>query len=96
MPVYQKNERNGRMEEINVPDPEYFMAVGYDRSPGDGTMHYRYVVRSELEETDYIDKSPFQKFDILRGQERGLEDGLFSSADRMNSTGQGTNVKTVG
>jgi hypothetical protein len=67
MPTYQKNETTGRMEEINVPDPEYYMAVGYDRAPGDGVMHYRYVVRSELEESEYIDKSPFNKYDIMLG-----------------------------
>lgn len=59
MPEYQKNADSGRMEEINVPDPNYYMVVGYDKNPGDGVMHYRYIVKSELEESEYIDKSPF-------------------------------------
>ena len=59
MPEYQKNTESGRMEEINVPDPNYYMVVGHDRNPGDGIMHYRYIVKSELEESEYIDKSPF-------------------------------------
>ena len=69
MPTYKMDDKTGRMEEINVPDPNYYMAVGYDREPGDGYMHYRYCVRSELEEaSDYIDKSPFNKYDVMRGQ----------------------------
>jgi hypothetical protein len=67
MPTYQKNEKTGRMEEINVPDDRYYMAVGYDRTPGDGIMHYRYVVKDELEHTEYIDHSPFMKYDLLKG-----------------------------
>jgi len=67
MPTYKKNDESGRMEEINCPDPEYYHAVGYDKQPGDGVMHYRYVVKSELEESDYIDKSPFLKYEILKG-----------------------------
>ena len=97
MPEYQKNADSGRMEEINVPDPNYYMVVGYDKNPGDGVMHYRYIVKSELEESEYIDKSPFQKFDLLKGQERGLEDdNPFVSADSKNNTGQGSNLTVCG
>ena len=56
IPTYRKNEKTGRMEEINVPDPKYYFPVGYDREPGDGYMHYRYYVGCELEESEYIDK----------------------------------------
>ena len=96
MPTYKKNDDNGRMEEINVPDPEYYHPVGYDKTPGDGVMHYRYVVKSELEESEYIDKSPFMKYEIQKGQERGLSDSIFSSADRKDSSGQGSDVKCTG
>lgn len=59
MPIYKKNEKTARMEETNVPDPNFYMVCGYDKQPGDGDMHYRYIVKSELEESEYIDKSPF-------------------------------------
>jgi len=96
MPTYKKNDKNGRMEEINVPDPEYYHPVGYDKTPGDGVMHYRYVVKSELEESEYIDKSPFMKYKIHKGQDRGLSDSIFSSADRHDSAGQGSDLTTTG
>lgn len=55
------------MEEINVPDPAYYKACGYDNKPGDGVMHYRYIVDRELEESEYIDVSPFNKYDLIKG-----------------------------
>ena len=57
------------MEEINVPDPNFYMSIGYDRTPGQEIMHYRYVVPSELEESNYMDPSPFLKFDVRKGRE---------------------------
>ena len=47
------------MKEINVPDEEYFMEIGYDRVKGDGTVHYRYILDKPLEDSEYIDKTPF-------------------------------------
>jgi hypothetical protein len=66
-PSYQRNTDSGLMEEINCPDPNYYMTVGYDKNPGDNVMHYRYVVKTELEDSQYVDKSPFAKFDIRKG-----------------------------
>ena len=87
IPTYRKNEKTGRMEEINVPDPNFYFPIGYDREPGDGRMHYRYYVKTELEWSDYIDKSPFNKYDVMRGQVRGLEDNPFLTANTTNITG---------
>ena len=84
------------MEEINVPDPKYYIPVGYDKDTECGTMHYRYVVRSELEESEYIDQSPFMKYEILKGQERGLDESIFNKADSHDAAGQGSNVTTTG
>jgi hypothetical protein len=67
MPIYKKNEETHRMEEIDIPDPKYYMPIGFDRAPGDGIMHYRYVVDRELEESCYIDESPFDKYDVKKG-----------------------------
>ena len=68
-PIYQKNPETGMMEEINVPDPNFYMSIGYDRTPGQEIMHYRYVVPCELEESNYMDPSPFLKFDVRKGRE---------------------------
>lgn len=55
------------MVECNPPDPELYMEVGYNRHPGDNMKHYRYYIQEELENTDYVEKSPFHFFDIRRG-----------------------------
>jgi len=53
--------------EVNVPDPEYFMELGYDRVPGEGTKHYRYLLKTPLEESIFMEKTPFQVYHIIRG-----------------------------
>jgi hypothetical protein len=72
------------MEEINCPDPNYYMTIGYDKNPGDGVMHYRYVVRTELEDSEYVDKSPFSKYDIRKGYD--MVDGEVKT-DAVDITG---------
>ena len=95
-PKYEKDDKHNVVE-VEVPDPDYFLPVGYDRIPGDGIMHYRYFVQSELEETQFIDKCPFNKFHLFRGQDRGLEDEIFSAAaDSVDAAGEGSNRESAG
>lgn len=72
-PEYEKDDKNNVLQ-VNIPDPDFFLPIGYDRIPGDGTMHYRYYVDCELEDFGgsnekcrYIDKSPFSKYHLFRG-----------------------------
>ena len=95
-PIYDKDEQ-GNVVEVEIPDPDYFLPVGYDRLPGDGTMHYRYYVSTELEDTTYIDTCPFNKFHLFRGQDRGLEDEIFhATADSVDAAGEGSNRQSSG
>ena len=73
MPEYAVNATTGKLEEINVPDANYYMQIGYDRAPGEKTMHYRYVIKGEYEKSPYIDSSPFQTVNITRGQAVGSD-----------------------
>jgi len=88
-PKYEKNPKTSRVEELAPPDENYFMQIGYDRQPGEGTMHYRYVLKSEMEKSQFMGKSPFNTFDIIRGSQVGV-DSYFD----LNS-GE-SNVETVG
>lgn len=56
---------------MNIPDEDYFMELGYDKVKGEGTVHYRYIVDRELEDSIYVDKSPFHEYMVKRGQSRG-------------------------
>jgi len=49
-PKYERDKHNDVIE-VEIPDPDYYMPIGYDRLPGDATMHYRYFVQTELEDT---------------------------------------------
>ena len=65
------------MFEYDVPDPLYFIELGYDKSPGSGEKHYRYLLKTPLEKSIFIDPSPFHCYDLWRGQNRG-NDSFFS------------------
>lgn len=42
------------MSELNVPDPDYFMEIGHDRTPGSGEKHYRYLLNTPLEKVNIL------------------------------------------
>lgn len=94
-PQYEEDSRYRRKVEINKPDEKLYVPIGHNRTPEDGLKHYRHFIEEELEKTDYIGKSPFNIYQILRGQSRGL-DGILSSADKYDETGQKTNSRVVG
>lgn len=107
-PIYQPNRDNGMMEEINIPDPNFYMPIGYDRHPNQEIMHYRYVVPSELEESNYMDPSPFLKYDVRKGKDMvegdetkqtveltGLFKGLVRITPGEHVEGKKTKVKQI-
>lgn len=94
-PQFEEDSRYRRKVEINKPDETLYVPVGHNRTPDDGMKHYRHFIEEELEKTEYIGKSPFNIYHILRGQSRGL-DGVLDSADKYDETGQKTNSRVVG
>ncbi|CAG9332379.1 unnamed protein product [Blepharisma stoltei] len=95
MPEYEVNSE-GKPIEMNQPCDSYIQ-LGYDRKAGDNIMHYRYICDDELENTDYIDKCPFEKFSIKRGQDKGVEDNwlLMLSANK-DKEGNYSTLKETG
>jgi hypothetical protein len=65
MPTFKANEK-GVLKEINVPDHEAYMALGYNRDPEDGKKHYRFKLNAGLEETHVFSALPFDEFPISR------------------------------
>ena len=95
-PVYF-TDIDGKVKEHDKPDSSY-MIIGYNRTSEDHIMHYRYLLDTELENTEYIDKSPFQIIKIKRGQERGEDSwvsGIFSNSKAEQDNPVNT-VKEVG
>lgn len=62
--------------------------------------HYRRFFADELENDKTVfHRSPFHRFDLTRGQARGLKKGFFGAlfgGGQEDPSGQQTNVKTVG
>lgn len=94
-PQFEDDDRQRRKIEVNRPDDSIYYAIGYNREPEDGLKHYRYFINEEMENTEYIGESPFNIYEINRGQSRGL-DGLMDSADKLDEKGQKTNSRVVG
>jgi len=101
-PKYFKNSSDGMIKEISKPDPELYMEMGWDPAPvvkgpqdDSAPKHYRYVIRDELEFTNLIEETPFDVYGLARGQNRGLEDGFFSSHSK-DTSGESSDIKDVG
>lgn len=65
LPTFKVNEK-GVLKEINVPDSEAYMAIGYNREPEDGKKHYRLKLESGLEQTHIFSSLPFDEFPIYK------------------------------
>ena len=66
MPKYE-HDQSQHLYEYNVPDPNYYLELGYDKLQGSGEKHYRYLVKVPLEESQYIEPTPFHCYDLWRG-----------------------------
>jgi hypothetical protein len=96
-PKIVRNKKTGRLEE-SVKIPASYMKLGYNRFQDDQIMHYRFVLESELELSDYIEKSPFDTFHIKRGVKREEDSWLstFLSFKNKEDVISEYTVKNVG
>lgn len=92
MPKYEKDHKLNIDREINVPPESIYIGLGWDADANSKRKHYRMYYNTELEKVKEIfmdlednpDEnaiaSPFHRFDLRRGQKRGLSNasGLFS------------------
>jgi hypothetical protein len=67
-PSFIEDKNLKRMVEVDIPDPEYFMPIGYTRVAGDNRLHYRFYFKTELENSQLIEKSPFDFFQLIKGR----------------------------
>ena len=77
-----------------------FIGLGWDEDETTGRKHYRSFYNDELENNkDIFPKpSPFDSFEIKRGQSRGLNKGLFtfSHKHKKDQSGEASNEKSAG
>lgn len=102
MPIYQMDERLKIEREVNPPPSSLYMSLGWDEDSKTGRKHYRQIFNDELENDMDIfkKKSPFNSYEIKRGQTRGLDNQniLFKlvSAFKKDSNGQSTTEQKMG
>lgn len=101
MPSFKPSEK-GIMKEVNIPDSELYMPLGYNREPEDGKKQYRYKLDSGLESTHIFSTLPFDEFPIYRAvfndlRASGIESpptiqevGKFKANIRIRDPGQST------
>ena len=75
-------KQNKKIKEVNQPNPEHYLEIGYTREPEDSMKHHRYYLANELEKTPLLQPPIFDEFHLMRGQSRGLDDVPFASATK--------------
>ena len=81
-PTYELDDRLKVYKEFDPPHDELYMGLGWDEDKDTKRKHYRQFFNGPLEENREIFpvKSPFNTFEIKRGQSRGIKKGgLFSA-----------------
>jgi len=76
MPKYAKDKRLQVYREINPPKDSLYIGLGWDKDQHTKRKHYRQYYNDELENIKEIfpTVSPFSKYDLKRGQSRGLKE----------------------
>lgn len=75
-PKYKRDEKLKVDREIDVPPEEVFMGLGWDEDASTDRRHYRKFYTDELENVTEImgeKKSPFNSYDLKRGQSRNAK-----------------------
>ena len=81
MPEYERDTVLECDREINKPPESQFIGLGWDEDAKSKTKHYRRFYNDELENVKDVlgIGSPFNTYEITRGQSRGAKAGLFAS-----------------
>ncbi len=81
-PEYELDERLKVFRETKIPPNTIFIGLGYDPPETDDAKnkHYRRFYTKELEKVTELMPvpSPFECYNLKRGQSRGASKGLFS------------------
>ena len=96
MPKYKYDERLKISRECDKPPSELFLGLSFDPTPESKQKHYRKYYEDELENIkEVMPKSPFEEYELRRGQSRGLSKSWFFK-DKVDDSGQVSNEKVVG
>ena len=88
MPEYEHDELMDVDRECNVPPATLFIGLGYDDYKDTGRRHYRRYYPDELENIAEIlpHATPFNQYDLKRGQSRGAKVGFWKKITHQVKT----------
>jgi hypothetical protein len=84
---------------VNIPPDSLFIGLGWDENPDSKRRHYRRYYPDELENIKEVMPvaSPFDQYDIKKGQSRGASKGFFGfGAKKEDDSGATTTEQVVG
>ena len=91
MPEYKLDTRLNVNREVNPPPESMFLGLGWDETPDQKRKHYRRYYNQELEKVKEVmpTETPFQSYNVMRGQSRGASKGWwpFSQAQKEDESG---------
>jgi len=81
MPQYERDDFMQVDRECHKPPIEMFLGLGWDEDKDTGRRHYRRFYPDELENVREIipNPSPFNTYDLKRGQSRGAKVSMWKS-----------------
>ena len=95
---YELDERLNAFRECNIPPDSLYIGLGWDENPEQSRKHYRKYYPDELENVRDVMPvpSPFDQYNIKRGQSRGASKSFFSFKAKEDESGAVTTEKVVG
>lgn len=84
------------MKEVNGPPETLFLGLGWDEEPESKKRHYRRFYPKELETVTEVMPvvSPFDTFELKRGQSRGAAKGGLFGFGKQHKTDESGEVST--
>ena len=88
MPEYEHDELMDVDRECKIPPKSLFIGLGYDDDKDTGRRHYRRYYPDELENITEIlpIATPFNQYDLKRGQSRGAKVGFWKKITHQVKT----------
>ena len=97
---YTLDKRLQVEREAKIPPATLFLGVGSDLTPNARTKHYRRFYPKELELVPEVmtQPSPFDSYELKRGQSRGASKSWwsFGGAKKVDESGQASTEQVVG
>ena len=96
MPKYEEDPLLNVWREKEAPDSNLFIGLGYDKDKDSKQKHYRKFYPEELEKVKEVlpNESPFNSYQIKRGQTRGAKVSFWKRITNDYTTDESGQVKT--